>query len=569
MFPPASVRWREKTVSARKQTNTAKHGKANVHGMREDATKPVLHRTSLMHPKTLEFLCVDELVAATVAYQLSVKSAERIWAAVSQVWELLWPLGRGLACRATSLLHSHLLCQSLLDHTSQRVGQFQVHDATSAVVTLLATKTHTLTFVPTEPQLPALNPALAVPVWSEDLPLQELVLTGIDMGSELDFLTSLLLYCKRLSILKLGGNCSADVLQAARDCPLTVLHLGERQAWQPRIQENGLAKMLIGCDGSLQQEIEAICEGKQPSFRPFWPDLIDVCTGWCKVSSEFLLLLLITFPKLQQLHSKLIDTSLVVKRYADLARQVPGLHNLDLTTNTVIYLYFSQIYRYFPNATKLHVFNITDTEKLLWELLESCKDLPHVHTLTLIAAPGPVPQPSRFPPKEQFISFGRRITELHIEEHHSGDWVLTMLSLFPSLQHLRLSGSALHIPEETWSVAVFPSISKLECIYSYSNKFLQLLALTFPSLESLILRSQSSHLTFKLPWEQLCEMVWLRDVRLIAKLVDNISGLCCVPRDSSDGREWWLSVAPGSVAPGDLARLRWSGWTCFYINDYR
>ncbi|MPC41054.1 hypothetical protein E2C01_034635 [Portunus trituberculatus] len=52
------------------------HGKANVHGMREDATKPVLHRTSLMHPKTLEFLCVDELVAATVAYQLSVKSAE-------------------------------------------------------------------------------------------------------------------------------------------------------------------------------------------------------------------------------------------------------------------------------------------------------------------------------------------------------------------------------------------------------------------------------------------------------------------------------------------------------------
>ncbi|KAK8392060.1 hypothetical protein O3P69_017586 [Scylla paramamosain] len=522
-----------------------------------------------MHPKTLESLCVDELVAATVRYQRSVKSAERIWAAVSQVWELLWPLGSGLAYRATSLLHSHLLCQSLLNHTSQRAGQFQVYDATSALVTLLATKTHTLSFVPTEPQLSALNPALAVLVCSEDLPLQELVLTGIDMGSEFDFLSSLLLCCKKLSVLKLGGNCSAGVLLAARDCPLTVLHLSERQAWQPRIQENSLAKMLIGCDGTLKQELEAICEGKQPSFKSFWPDLIDVCTGWCKVSFEFLLLVLVAFPRLQQLHSQLIDISVIVKRYADLAQQVPGLHNLCLKTNTVIYLYFSQMHRYFPNATTLRIFNITDVEKLLWELLEASKDLPHVHALTLVLAPGPIPQHSKFPLREQFIPFGRRITELHIEEHHGGGWILAMLSLFPSLQHLRLPGSALHFPEETRPVAVFPSVSKLECIYSYSSRLLPFLALIFPNLESLTLKSQSSHLTLALPWEQLCAMVRLRDVRLIGKLVDNISGLCCVPRNSSDGSHWSLSVPPRSMASGDLARLRWAGWTCFYINDYR
>ena len=435
-------------------------------------------------------------------------------------------------------------------------------------MTLLATKTHKLSLVPTEAQLSALNPTLTVPICSENLPLQELVLTGIDMGSELDFLISLLLCCKRLTILKLGGNCSADVLQAARDCPLTVLHLSERQAWQPRIQENSLVKMLIGCDDALKQEIEAICMGKQTTFKPFWPDLMDVCTGWCKVSFEFLLLLLVAFPRLQQLNSKLIDTSLVVKRYTDLVRQVPGLHNLCLTTNNVIYLYFSQMYRYFPNATTLHIFNITDMEKLLWELLEAFRDLPHVHALSLITAPGPIPQHNRFPPGEQFIPFGQRITELQIEEHHGGDWILAMLSLFPSVQHLRLPGSPMHIPEEMCPIAVFPSVSKLECIYSYSNRFLPFLALIFPSLESLTLKSPSSHLTLELPWEQLCEMVRLRYVRLIGKIVDNISGLCCVPRNSSHGSEWWLGVPPRSVTPSDLARLRRAGWTCFYINDY-
>lgn len=522
-----------------------------------------------MHPKKLEYLCVDELVAATVRFQSSVKSVKTIWTAVNRVWDLLRPLGSGLAHRATTLLHSHLLCQSLLNQTSQRAGQFQVHDATSALVTLLATKTRTLSFVPTEPQLFALNPTPAVLACSEDLPLQELVLTGTDMRSEFDFLTSLLHRCKRLSVLKLGGNCSADVLQAARHCPLTVLHLSERLAWQPIIQENVLAKMLIGCDGSLKQELEAICNGREPGFNPVWPDLIDVCTGWCKVSIEFHLLVLVAFPMLQQLNSQLLDISLTVKRYADLAQQVPGLHNLCLKTNTVNYLYFSQMRSCFPNATTLHIFNIADVEKLMWELLEASKDVPHVHTLTLTLVPGPCPQLSRFPPREQFISCGLRITELHIEENHGSSWILEMLSLFPSLQQLYLTGGALHIPKETRPVTVSPTVSKLECTYNFSIRLLPFLALIFPSLESLTLKSQSSTLTLALPWEQLCDMVQLRDVRLIGKRVDNISSLCCIPTNSSDGREWRLTVRPNSVALEDLSQLRWSGWTCFYVSEYR
>lgn len=481
---------------------------------------------------------------------------------MSQAWEHLWQLGGGLPARAISLLHSHLLYQSLLHRATQHVRKLEVHDAAPSLVTLLAAKTRILSFVPVEAQLSRLSSIPATLLCREDLPLQELVLTGIDIGSDLDFLLFLLPCCKRLSVLKLGGNCSADVLEAASDCPLTVLHVSERLAWQPRMQEDGLAKILIGCEGALKQVLDDICQGKQHNFKPFWPDLIDLCTGWCKVSSEFLLLVLVAFPRLQQLRNQLIDTSIIVRRYVDLARQAPSLHNLSLKNNIVVYENFSITNRHFPNATRLYVFNVTDVERFLWELLEASWNLPHVHRLRLALGSGPAPRQDNFPPREQFILFGQRITELHIEGHHGG-WIFAVLNLFPTVQQLRITVNALHIPEKMDPVAVFSSVSKLECVCHNSPQLLLFLAAVFPNLESLTLKSQCGRLA--LPWEQLGEMVRLRCVRLLGTLVDNISGLCSVPRDSSDRSQWQLCVRPRSLAPDELARLSRCGWTCFYV----
>ncbi|KAG0726332.1 hypothetical protein GWK47_004353 [Chionoecetes opilio] len=289
---------------------------AKLAGERRNTASPVRPGALVMHPKSLVALCVDGLVEATVHYQHSAPNVKAVWVAVSQAWRHIWQLGGGLPLHAISLLHSHLLCQPLL----RSVTQHEVLDVTPALVTLLAAKTRTVSFVPVETQLARLSPVPADLICHEDLPLHELVLTGIDMGSELDFLMCLLGRCKRLSVLKLGGNCSAGVLEAARECPLTVLHVSERLAWQPRIEENNLAKILIGAEGALKQVLDDLCQGIQPSLKPFWPDLIDVCTGWCKVSCEFLLLLLVAFPRLQHLHSDLIDTQIAVRRYAELAR---------------------------------------------------------------------------------------------------------------------------------------------------------------------------------------------------------------------------------------------------------
>lgn len=484
---------------------------------------------------------------------------------MDEVWDVVWWLGGGVAARGVGLLHSYLMCQPLLDGDNLPAARPRVPDAAPALVTLLAAKTRRVLLVSVQPQLSRCGPAAAAATRGcACFPLRELVLTGVDMGSELNFLLHLLPCCKSLLVLKLGGNCTPAVLEAARDCPLSVLHLSERMAWQPRMTEDALGKLVIGAQGTVKNVLDAVRRGEQVSFTPAWPDLSDVSTGWCK-AQDFLLLLLVAFPRLQHLGSQLVDTSVIVRRYTDLALQVLSLPKLSLRVYSVISGNFSKVYRCYPNTSELHLLNVTDVERVLWEIVEASVHLPQLHVLRLSIIPGPLPQPPSLALREEFVCFGKRITELHLEKGH-GSWAFTLLSLFPSVQCLRITGDILQIPEERGIKMTFPSVSRLECMCDNSTRVLLFLASSFPNLVSLTLKSQRGGLS--LPWEQLGELVNLRDWTLLGTIVENVANLCLIPRETSDTRYWKLSVLPGSVTPGDLQRLRWCGWTCLYVSDF-
>lgn len=518
-----------------------------------------------MHPKSLESLCVDELVDATVRYQRVCSCAKNLWRAVDEVWRDVWQLGGSLATRAAALLHAHLLCQHLLGEVTKHAGRVRVPDAAPALITLLAAKSQTVSLVPVEPQLFRLGPAAAAVLCCDHFPLTELILTGIDMESKLDFLLHVLPCCKRLSVLKLGGNCTAAVLEAARGCPLKVLHLSERQVWQPRMTEAGLGKFLIGCVGAMKYVLDNVRRGEQPNFQTAWPNLTDLCVGWCKVSVEFLLLLLVAVPRLQYLSSKIVDTSVIVRQYVDLASEVSSLHKLSLRAISVISENFSKTYHCYPSASKLHVLNVTDVERFLWELLGVSMHLSNLQVLKLTLIPGPIPHPPSLFLKQEFAHFGKHIKELHLEKGHGG-LASTLLILFPSVQRLHITGDAMLIPKETGLKITYPSVSKLECVCSDSAQLLLYLVRVFPNLETLILKSQRGGMA--LQWEQLNELGELKNLTLLGTLVENIPDLCLIPRKTTDKRHWQLSVVPGSVTSKDMKKLRWCGWTCFYVKDY-
>lgn len=488
---------------------------------------------------------------------------QSLWSAVDEVWRYVRQLGGGMPPRAHALLHAHLLCQQLFGGT-QHTARLQVPDAAPALVMLLAAKTRAIAFVPIGPQLSRVGPT-AQAVWGCDcLPLEELVLTGVDMSSELDFLLQLLPCCKRLLVLKLGGNCTTAVLEAARSCPLKVLHLSERMAWQPRMTEDDLGKFFFGSVLNVKNALNDVQHGRQIDFISAWPGLTDVCMGWCRVSIEFLLLLLIAFPRLQYLNSQLIDMTVVIKQFVDSISHVTN-QKLSLRVNTVISGNFSKTYHNIPGVSKLHLLNVTDVEVLLWEILEASVHLPHLQILSLAIIPGLPPRLPSLSLRKGFVNFGKHIKELHLGRGYGG-WAYTLLNLFPCLQKLRITGDVMQIPDETTLKVVFPSVSILECVCSNTAESLPYLVSVFPNLEILTLKSHCGDLA--LQWEELNELVNLRNLTLLGTLVKNVANLCLVPRDTTEKRHWDLHVVPGSVTPSDLNRLRWCGWTCFFVKDY-
>nr|XP_053657361.1 uncharacterized protein LOC128706496 [Cherax quadricarinatus] len=192
-----------------------------------------------MHPKPLLHLCIDFLVNSTKSYQRHCHDYEGIWSNVSEVWTDLWYLSPCIPDRATQLLHNYLVYDR---HKSE------VRDVTRQLLTLLAIKTRRISFVPIEGQLASI---ISSAFFS--------VLTSL----KYECAVSIAAICSELTVLKLGGNTTADVLCAARNCPITVLHISERLVWQPRVTEDDLIDIIIGSRNyNLAELLSNVQQGK-------------------------------------------------------------------------------------------------------------------------------------------------------------------------------------------------------------------------------------------------------------------------------------------------------------------
>ncbi|XP_069170679.1 uncharacterized protein [Procambarus clarkii] len=285
-----------------------------------------------MHPKPLLDLCIDFLVNSTRAYQQQCHSYEAIWKDVGELWADLWYLPPRVPDRATHLLHTHLI------HDCLEAKNHGVHDVTRSLLIMLAVKTHKIAFVQVDRQLAILNSSafFSVDVFIGENLLQELDVTGIDLMEDMSVLLALLPLCPKLTIVKLGGNTTPEVLRAAMNCPITILHISERLAWEPRVTEAVLMDIMIGAGNqSSIRLLESVREGKPITGGLSWPQLSDFSTGYCHVQVNFLLLILVVFTKLQCLASNLVSLHTVLHAFNNLRKEISSIHTLSLKTSTM------------------------------------------------------------------------------------------------------------------------------------------------------------------------------------------------------------------------------------------
>ncbi|KAK8723678.1 hypothetical protein OTU49_011489 [Cherax quadricarinatus] len=522
-----------------------------------------------MHPKPLLHLCIDFLVNSTKSYQRHCHDYEGIWSNVSEVWTDLWYLSPCIPDRATQLLHNYLVYDR---HKSE------VRDVTRQLLTLLAIKTRRISFVPIEGQLASIISSAFFSVknvFANEHFLQELDVTGVDLIEDMNVLLALLPLCSELTVLKLGGNTTADVLCAARNCPITVLHISERLVWQPRVTEDDLIDIIIGSRNyNLAELLSNVQQGKSIHENPSWPQLSDFSSGYCKVQLSFLLLILVVFTKLHSLASNLIQLQDVLQAFHNLRRETPNMHKLSLKSSSLYSGggFIDTLACVAPDLEKLNLVAIKNYVNTIIKDIQKLSikfsflrvldiDLQFINLAEV--------------PAETFTGIGWQLTTLNIHANNfhevSQQDIALLLQSFPLLQDLALDfnrelrcehSGAQKMPRFE-NVTVFkykifqPRLRSLPCILKM-----------FPKLEKLTIIGRRFLDKQKILMETLTQLQELRILKVIRLFNLDKASLCELPRMTSDRRPWELYASPNIFEQEDIKKIQNCGWTYIPMTEY-
>ncbi|XP_042215842.1 uncharacterized protein LOC121861944 [Homarus americanus] len=521
-----------------------------------------------MHPKSLLDICVDFVVDATVSFQRYCLDNEAVWRDVGHLWEDLWYLPPSVHGRATQLLHAHLLHAQFLHGSLDSY----VYDVTRPLLTLLAVKSRKIAIVPVDRQFASLSFPVVFSdcgVYNEEHQLQELDLTGVDLGLDMEMLLALLPRCPEITVLKLGGNTTPDILQAAKCCFLTVLHISERAAKEPRVTENDLIDIILGSRSHSSTELlNNVRCGRILDVKPTWPRLLDFSTGYCKLSESFLVLFLVMFKKIQYLSSKSLDLQNVIHAFNDLTREVPDLHRLSLKTcharaGEDFLDTLSQV------TTKLEdlkiIYRRRSIHGIIGDMLKINDDFPYLKSLHLYGLRhvglGELPA-------EIFVGIGMRLRALELDEICLRD-VASLLQVFPLLQDVTLTfkhGIKCSHPD-------LPEAPRFENVISLKVKShrlrhepLNFLLSLCPKLQTLNVQGRVYNVEMFLGY--LAQLLDLRIVKLTELEDLDVVSLCDLPRLVSDRRPWELYVSPHILTRMDIKTLQNCGWTYIPFRAY-
>ncbi|KAG7168942.1 uncharacterized protein LOC121866424 [Homarus americanus] len=519
-----------------------------------------------MHPKPLLDLCIDHLVNATACYQRMCNDYEAIWRDVGHVWADLWYLPPCVPARATQLLHTHLLHTHFLHEHQEN----DIYEMTCPILTLLAVKIRKITIIPVVRQLPSLSSSAFFSVngvFSGEYWLQELDFTGIDLIQDLSVLEVLLPLCPELSVLKLGGNTTPDVLLAAKACPLTILHISERLVWEPRIFEDVLIDIVLGSKIHNSGELlESVRRRKPLDLNPTWPHLTDFSSGFCRVKQDFILMILIVFKKLHSLASRVVDVHKAVRTFYELQTQVPNMHKLSLKTNSV-YCHKDMIDIFSRVAPKLETLKLTALGSDISQVSNSFPFLRELHVDLKFFDPD-------VSPAEILAGIGLQLTVLRLQSSTCSYYempqrcISSLLQVCPRLQDLTLAFNR-GIQCDHFGVQEMPCFENITSLVCKSGRFrqepLKCLLKMFPKLQTLSIEGRVNN--FESVLQHLTQFQDLRILKLLRLEKIAVESLCELPRMTSDRRSWELYVSPILVSRSDIKKLQNCGWTYIPISD--
>ncbi|XP_069170705.1 uncharacterized protein [Procambarus clarkii] len=432
---------------------------------------------------------------------------------------------------------------------------------------MLAVKTHKIAFVQVDRQLAILNSSafFSVDVFIGENLLQELDVTGIDLMEDMSVLLALLPLCPKLTIVKLGGNTTPEVLRAAMNCPITILHISERLAWEPRVTEAVLIDIMIGAGNqSSIRLLESVREGKPITGGLSWPQLSDFSTGYCHVQVNFLLLILVVFTKLQCLASNLVSLHTVLHAFNNLRKEISSIHTLSLKTSTMQSGegFIDILSCVAPELEELKILAIKNCANITNEVLKLPDSFPSLRVLHMdlqFLHPNEIPT-------QAFAGIGLQLTvlKLYIDNCYKvrqGD-ISSLLQLCPLLNDLTLAfKSGMQCDHSILQqIKCFENITSLK--YSTSDKKVEpvkCLLNMFPKLQTLVIDGKIQ--SFDMLVEPLTQLQELRTLKLLRHTYLHVEGLCELPRKTSDGRSWALHASPSFITSPDVTKLQNCGWT--------
>nr|XP_045592757.1 uncharacterized protein LOC123754412 isoform X2 [Procambarus clarkii] len=491
-----------------------------------------------------------------------------VWSSVGQVWADLWYLPPSIPSRATHLLHAHLLHAQLLHGHLESY----VYDITRPLLTLLAVRARKIAIVPVDRQFASLSsPAIFCEcgVYKGEHQLQELDLTGVDLGLDMKVLLALLPVCPELTVLKLGGNTTPDVLQAAKTCPLTVLHISERSAKDPRVSESDLMEIIIGSRNHNPTELlSSIRRGRMIEANPTWPQMSDFSTGHCKVQQDFLLLLLAVLTKLNNLSCKSLDLQKVICAFDDLIKESPKQLKLSLKSNQLLANedFLDTLSRVAPDIEDVKVIyrrrSIQNIASDILTLHDNFPSLKALHIFGMRHASQSEPSP------EVFACIGIRLKILELDEICLRD-IPSLLQVCPLLQDLTLTFKHGIKCDHTG----LPDTARFENVITLNVKSsrlrqepLSFLLKMLPNLQTIAVQGRVDNVELFLGY--LTQLTELRTVKMTELETLEVASLCELPRMVSDRRPWELYASPHILNQSDIKTLQNCGWTYIPFREY-
>ncbi|MPC09293.1 hypothetical protein E2C01_001900 [Portunus trituberculatus] len=505
---------------------------------------------------------------------------QELFSGVRKLWDELTGL-RQLHKEAVTLLCAHVLRTQQLgcppaSHTSDVVHVVSIFPA---ILTLLAAQATDICLDPGMEQVSGTSFSClnGTGIYKEINQLQKIDACSVDLGIETSFFEKLLPCCHYLTVLVLDVNVSSSILQAARPCPLRVLHVSERMMTKPQLSVYTLTELVLGTTSvDLKLVLGAYMMGVPLTFKPAWPDLTHLGTGWCNVSKEFLLLALLFLPKIEYMQNYLVPISTVVEEYirrheSDDESNAVKIQ-VPLKANMIEFEAFWNHYKYCPYLEHVTLMPRSPMDNSLSGLFQVSKHLPNVTTLRMMTTAFSQ-RPFLLPmEKSGFQEFRNQITTLELDGTFAGEfdagWLMTLLQYFPRLRVLFLHHNQVVNTEIVDPVVTcFDSVTDIQCVFdSDYERFLRFLH-AFPNVQSLTLTAV--HGGISMPWECLTELRRLRILSLYALAVNDLSGLCKLPRTTLGKTTWKLRAAPRLVSKDLVARLRHAGWTWIPATDIK